>query len=92
MGRLILVAVLALLVGCGPKNQEECIARAAKDAQSVAALNLLAANCQRDFPAKRRDDGSYAYYDAELGDWVTVSGPTLSDTDLQKIRTLRAEK
>lgn len=84
-------ALLFILSACGPKDQETCVAKAAKDAKSVAAMQVLANNCQREFPATRRDDGSYAYYDSELGDWVSVSGPKLSSADVDKIHQLRAE-
>jgi len=84
--------VVVTLSGCAPKDQEECIARAAKDAKSSAALDVLINSCEREFPAKRRDDGTYAYYDGELYEWVTVSGPTLSDADVEKIQSIRAEK
>lgn len=90
--RLILGIGLFLLAGCSPKDQEDCKARAAKEANSVAALNVLTANCERDFPAIRRDDGTYAYYDTELGEWVSVSGPTLSDADLEVIQERRSER
>lgn len=83
---------LFALSACGPKDQEECVAQAAKDAKTVAALQVLTTNCQREFPARRRDDGSYAYYDDELADWVSVSGPRLSSADVEKIRQLRYEK
>lgn len=92
-----ITAVFALsaalfLSACGPKDQEECVAQVAKDAKSVAAMQVLANDCQRKFPAKLRDDGSYAYYDSELDDWVSVSGPKLSSTDVEKIRQLRTDK
>jgi hypothetical protein len=90
--RLIVGIGLFLLVGCSPKDQEDCKARAAKDANSAAALNVLIASCERDFPAIRRDDGTYAYYDTELSEWVGVSGPTLSDADLAVIREKRSER
>lgn len=86
------LAAVLLVPACGPKDQEECVAQAAKDAKTVAAMQVLANNCQREFPARRRDDGSYAYYDSELADWVSVSGPKLSSADVEKIRQLRAEK
>ncbi len=81
-----------LLAGCGPKDQESCKAQAAKDANSVAALNVLLADCQRQYPAIRRDDGSYAYYDSVLSEWVGVSGPTLSASDMEKLQRLREQK
>jgi len=81
-----------MLSACGPKDQEECVAQAAKDAKSAAAVQVLVGNCQREFPARRRDDGSYAYYDSELADWVSVSGPKLSSADAEKIRQLHADK
>jgi hypothetical protein len=87
----MLIAALALSA-CGPKDQEECVAQAAKDAKTVAALQVLTSNCQREFPARRRDDGNYAYFDDELADWVSVSGPKLSSADVDKIRRLRSEK
>jgi hypothetical protein len=86
------LAAVLMLSACGPKDQEECVAQAAKDAKTVAAMQVLANNCQREFPARRRDDGSYAYYDSELADWVPVSGPKLSSADVEKIRQLRADK
>lgn len=86
------LAAVLLLSACGPKDQEECVAQAAKDAKTVAAIQVLAINCQRKFPARRRDDGSYAYYDSELADWVSVSGPKLSNIDVEKILQLRADK
>jgi hypothetical protein len=89
---VVAVAAILILSACSPKDQEECIAQAAKDAKTVAAMQVLANNCQREFPASRRDDGSYAYYDSELADWVDVSGPKLSNADVDKIHQLRAEK
>lgn len=91
MGCLTLFVVVALS-GCAPRDQEDCIARAAKEAKTNAALEVLINSCEREFPAKRRDDGTYAYYDGELYEWVTVSGPTLSDADVEKIQSMRAEK
>lgn len=84
--------VLAALSGCAPRDQEGCIAQAAKEAKSSAALNVLINSCEREFPAKRRDDGTYAYYDGKLDEWVTVSGPALSDADVEKIQNMRSEE
>ncbi len=92
MRKLILLAALTFLAACGPKDQEDCKAKAAKDAKSVAAMEVLLEDCQRRFPAVKRDDGSYAYYDDTLSEWVGVSGPVLSDADVEKLRELRAEK
>ena len=92
MRKLILFAALILLTACGPKDQEDCKAKAAKDAKSVAAMGVLLEDCERQFPAIKRDDGSYAYYDNSLSEWIGVSGPVLSDADLEKLRGLRAEK
>lgn len=89
---LVALAALLVLAACGPRDQEECISQAAQDAKSNAALQVLVGNCQRQFPAIRRDDGSYAYYDSELGEWVSVSGPTLSSADVDNIRQLRIQK
>lgn len=89
---LTVLAALFLVSACGPKDQEECIAQAARDAKNATALQVLTGNCQREFPARRRDDGSYTYYDSELADWVDVSGPKLSSADVEKIRQLRVER
>lgn len=92
MRQLILIAVVMLLSACSPKDQEDCKAQAAKGAKNVAAMQVLLEDCQRQFPAIKRDDGSYAYYDDALSEWVEVSGPVLSDVDVEKLRGLRAEK
>jgi hypothetical protein len=92
MRKLILLVAVTLLAACGPKDQEDCKAKAAKDAKSVAAMEVLLEDCQRQFPAIKRDDGSYAYYDETLSEWVGVSGPVLSDADVEKLRELRAKK
>ena len=91
MLRVIALAAILLLAGCGPKDQEDCAARAAKDARSVAAMRVLTNDCETEFPAQRQDDGSYAYYVGELDKWVPVSGPKLSAADNDNIRNLRAK-
>lgn len=55
-------------------------------------MQVLGDNCRSEFPASRRDDGTYAYFDSELAEAVTVSGPKLSSEDWEKIRQLRAER
>jgi hypothetical protein len=91
MGCLALFLVVALS-GCAPRDQEDCIARAAKEAKTNAALEVLVRNCESEFPAKRRDDGTYAYFDAQTKEWVDVSGPKLSDEDVKTIEVLRSQK
>ena len=91
MGCLALFLVAALS-GCAPRDQEECIARAAKEAKTNATFKVLVRNCESEFPAKRRDDGTYAYYDAQSEEWIDVSGPQLSDRDVAKIEELRSQK
>lgn len=89
MRRILVVIGLMVLAACGPKDQESCKVQAAKGANSVAALNVLLEDCERQYPAIRRDDGSYAYYDSVLSEWVSVSGPTLAASDMEKVQRLR---
>ena len=91
MGCLALFLFVALS-GCAPRDQEGCVARAAKEAKTNDALKVLVRNCESEFPAKRRDDGTYAYFDAQTEEWIDVSGPKLSDADIVAIEELRSQK
>ncbi len=88
----LVIGIASLLVGCAPKDQEECRTSAAKSARNQASLQVLLEQCERDFPARRRDDGSYVYYDRESATWVDVSGPKLSASDIEIIRGVREKK
>jgi hypothetical protein len=68
-----------------PQNQEEC----KEVASERGATDGMLANCERQFPAVRRDDGTYAYLDSETGEWTSVSGPKLSPEDKAKIEATR---
>lgn len=48
--------------------------------------------CERSFPGVRLSDDTYSYYDAYLADWISVSGPTLSQSDLDRLVKLRSAK
>ena len=64
-----------------PKDWEECMVQAAKDAKSEGALRILANQCMRDFPATRKPEGGYQYYDSSANIYIDVSGPKLSKND-----------
>ena len=83
--------LFALLSACAPKTQEDCIDRATKQAKSDLSLRVLMRQCETEFPGKLRPGGGYTYFDPQSGQWIDVSGPTLSNSDLTKIASVREE-
>lgn len=83
---LIAGAGVASMAACGPKDQEECRAEAAKKARSEAALEVLLESCWSEFPANRVLGGGYEYRGHP------VAGPSPTKAELADIerRTIEA--
>jgi len=73
----------------GPSSYEDCAKEAASEAATKDGLNVMLIVCNDQFPARLGPDGKYRYYDAHIGDYVSVSGPKLSQSDWRKIKAAR---
>jgi hypothetical protein len=71
----------------GPSNFEECSTEAAKDANNKDSLKLLLEICETEFPGQKGQDGKYYFYSFSAGS-IEVSGPKLSQKDLENIRAI----
>lgn len=80
------------LGGCTPTDFETCEAQAAKDAKTNQALSILVSKCGLDFPARKRPDGTYAYYDAASEQNYLVKGAKVSAAEWEWIEQERKKK
>ena len=95
----LLAIILSLLISetasawnlFGPKDFESCQEEAARDAKSKDALSILIDSCDSNYPARRKPQGGYYYYDFETKKYYDVSGPKPSKKDWEAIEKARLD-
>jgi hypothetical protein len=69
-----------------PQDNEDCAARAARDAKSKEALSVLLSMCSSEFKARRKAGGGYAFYDSCQDRAVDIKGPDPTPAELNIIK------
>lgn len=69
-----------------PKDYEECVDGAAREAKSIDALSMLVSNCGSSFAGRRKEGGGYTYYDQCQGSTFDINGPNPTPDEARYIR------
>lgn len=86
------IFIMFIASGCGPRNQESCLNKAAQEAKNEQALQIMSENCYTEFPASKDKTGKYTYYDAESETYFEVKGPKLTESEWDRIEEFRKKK
>jgi hypothetical protein len=68
-----------------PSDYEECQEKAARDAKSKAALDILLNACDTKFPGRRKLGGGYIYYDIRQNRSFDIAGPNPTPREVEYI-------
>ena len=66
-----------------PSDYEECAEKAARDAKSKAALDILLNACDTKFPGRRKLGGGYIYYDFRQNRSFDIAGPNPTQREVE---------
>lgn len=69
----------------GPSDYEECSEKAAIDAKSSQALQILLRACEAKFAGRRKLCGGYTFYDARQNRYFDINGPNPSKKEAADI-------
>src|SRR5258705_4917509 len=66
-----------------PSDYEECAERAAKDAKSSDALNILLQSCSAKLSGRRKPGGGYTFLDARQNRSCPIAGPNPTPAEIK---------
>ena len=66
-----------------PSDYEECIERAAKEAKTSDALNILLQSCSTKFTGRRKPGGGYTFLDTRQNRSFPIAGPNPTPAEIK---------